>query len=468
MEKTTMGLSDTTTGTTGTILISSMSSTPQPSTTSAPASSSAAAVADAAATSNDCCSPSSRQQTDSSSSPPRKSPRAEITTATATAMASRNGLSLESLPLEVIHQIFSLLTLTDLTSLRLTSRPLCSSATANPHWRHHFTNLLPAHAALLDVAAIPPSAWSFAHVPDGYFRAYTTLVRTAREDWLHSDQDLKGTLWMVLFKAFLKEGGARSDDPNYHTLIEMRADCTSIPLEGQPLNSSSWYVDGRPSLRFPCYPPNVPSRDPFTWCRIMQHVSVLMLTDSPDLLENLVHLNTSILNASNLPEAQRDARIKTLQEANDAVLENRKKGFSDRLKTLHLLRSERNSSTSGGGYSNAELPELDGVVNGSGSAAAAAAANEEESDWSHDNGDGDEEEWSDGEGGGGEYSYIFGECVLFQHIQQQHARQNTTLAAASPAESSSSGEGAGPAVESSLEGQFVGGTAVVDEDSAGQ
>lgn len=54
---------------------------------------------------------------------------------------------------------------------------------------------------------------------------------------------------MVLFKAFLKEGGARSDDPNYNTLIEMRADRTSCPLEGLPLNASSWYVDGRPSLR---------------------------------------------------------------------------------------------------------------------------------------------------------------------------------------------------------------------------
>ncbi|RPB07837.1 hypothetical protein P167DRAFT_495186 [Morchella conica CCBAS932] len=281
-------------------------------------------------------------------------------------MASGNGLSLESLPLEVIHQIFSLLTPTDLASLRLTSHALRSSATSNPHWRRHFTDLLPAHAALLDVAAIPPSAWSFAHAPDGYFRAYTTLVRTAREDWLHSDQDLKGTHWMVLFKAFLKEGGARSDDPNFHTLIEMRADCTSCPLEGLPLNTSSWYVDGRPSLRFPCYPPNVPSRDPFTWCRIMQH--------------NLLHLNTTILTASNLPEAQRDARIKTLQEASDAVLENRKKGFFDRLKMLHLLRSERNSSTSGGGCSNAELPEPDGVVSGSGSGTAAAvavAANEE-------------------------------------------------------------------------------------------
>lgn len=56
--------------------------------------------------------------------------------------------------------------------------------------------------------------------------------------------------------------------------------------------------------------------------------------------------------------------------------------------------------------------------------------------------------------------------MLFQHIEQQHALQNTTLAA-SPAESSSSGEGEA-AAESSLEGQFVGGTAVVDEDSARQ
>lgn len=171
---------------------------------------------------------------------------------------------------------------------------------------------------------------------------------------------------MVLFKAFLREGGARSDDPNYHTLVEMRADCTSIPLEGLPLNSSRWYVDGRPSLRFPCYPPNVPSRDPFTWCRIMQHVSVLMLTDSPDLLENLIHLNTSILEASKLPGAQ--ARIKMLKDITDKILEDRKKDFFSRLKRLHHLRSDRNSSNSGG-CSNAELPELDGVVNGAGPAA---------------------------------------------------------------------------------------------------
>lgn len=98
----------------------------------------------------------------------------------------------------------------------------------------------------------------------------------------------------------------------------------------------------------------------------MQHVSVLMLTDSPDLLENLINLNTSILEASKLPGAQ--ARIKMLKDITDKILEDRKKDFFSRLKRLHHLRSDRNSSNSGG-CSNAELPELDGVVNGAGPAA---------------------------------------------------------------------------------------------------
>lgn len=76
------------------------------------------------------------------------------------------------------------------------------------------------------------------------------MVRVARNEWLWTEEQLKGTTWMVFFKAFLKEGGARGDgDGSWHALVEMRPDLTCHPLEGLPLNISSWYVDVRRSLR---------------------------------------------------------------------------------------------------------------------------------------------------------------------------------------------------------------------------
>lgn len=150
----------------------------------------------------------------------------------------------------MIHHVFSLLSTRDLTLLRLTSHSMLSAATANTHWRRHFfDSLLPSHAALTDISSIAHSQWAFQLVPDGWFRAYITVIRIAREDWLHTDEELKGSTWMLFFKSFLREGGASSDDAAAHALVELTHELTSVPIEGLPLRGSSWYVDQNKFLR---------------------------------------------------------------------------------------------------------------------------------------------------------------------------------------------------------------------------
>ncbi|PUU74046.1 hypothetical protein B9Z19DRAFT_1103681 [Tuber borchii] len=236
-----------------------------------------------------------------------------------------NGLSLEKLPLEVIHHVFSLLSTRDLTLLRLTSHSMLSAATANTHWRRRFfDSLLPSYAALTDISSIAHNQWAFQLVPDGWFRAYITVIRIAREDWLHTNEELKGSTWMVFFKSFLREGGAKSDDAAAHALVELTHDLTSVPIEGLPLRGSSWHVDQNKSLRFSAYPPIVPSRDPHTW--------------------SLSVLNTTILEESNtaglIDEDKRQALESSVRDSLQAIQDRRKSELSARFRKLHLLRSE--------------------------------------------------------------------------------------------------------------------------------
>ncbi|CAZ79338.1 unnamed protein product [Tuber melanosporum] len=246
------------------------------------------------------------------------------------------GLSLEKLPLEVIHQVFSLLSPQDLTSLRLTSRSILPAATANTHWRHHFFDgLLSSHAALIDISSIARDQWAFQLVPDGWFRAYTTLIRIANEDWLRTEEELKGSTWTVFFKMYLREGGASSDDETGHALVELTHDLTSNRIEGLPLRSSSWYVDQKKTLRFSGYPPIVPSRDPHTWYAL-----------------NV--LNTAILEESNtaglIDEDKRQALESGVHDSLRAAQEKRKNELPARLRELHLLRSSARERSMNCGY----------------------------------------------------------------------------------------------------------------------
>ncbi|CUS14710.1 unnamed protein product [Tuber aestivum] len=267
-----------------------------------------------------------------------------------------NGLSLEKLPLEVIHQVFSFASPRDLISLRLTSHSIRSTATANTHWRRHFfDSLLSSHAVLTDdISSIAHDLWAFRLVPDGWFRAYSTVMRVAREDWLRTDEQLKGSTWTVFFKSFLREGGASADDATPHALVELTHDSTSIILEGLPLRGGPWHVDQNKTLRFSGYPPIVPSRDPHTWCRVMQHVSVLMLADSPEFLDALNVLNAEILEESSaaglIDMDKRQALESGLRDSLQTVGEKRKSELSARLRNLHLLRSSAMEQSMNYGY----------------------------------------------------------------------------------------------------------------------
>lgn len=120
------------------------------------------------------------------------------------------------------------------------------------------------------------------------------------------------------------------------------------------------------------YPPFVTSRDPQTWCRIMEHVSVLMVSDSPEFLETLVELNTTILaeaaQRGSITAETRDSRAAELAVVVEQTLEARKAGLIERLRRLHFERCcggggggsgsrSSSSSGSGSGSGNADNPQ---------------------------------------------------------------------------------------------------------------
>lgn len=73
-------------------------------------------------------------------------------------------------------------------------------------------------------------------------------MRTARTEWLQTNEQLQGSTWTVFFKAFLPGDGGGGDGA-WHALVELRPDLTCHPLEGLPLNVTRWYVDGKRYLR---------------------------------------------------------------------------------------------------------------------------------------------------------------------------------------------------------------------------
>jgi hypothetical protein len=118
---------------------------------------------------------------------------------------------------------------------------LIGPSTSPSLWRSNFLSLLPRYGALLDVASIPPHLWSFSLSHNGWFRAYSLLNRIGNTRWLRTEEDLKDSQWIVLFKGFLREGGGGDDDG--HALVDMRTDLTCSVIEGLPLITMPWYVD---------------------------------------------------------------------------------------------------------------------------------------------------------------------------------------------------------------------------------
>lgn len=94
------------------------------------------------------------------------------------------------------------------------------------------------------------------------------------------------------------------------------------------------------------YPDLIPFRDPHTWCRMMQHVVVVMSSDAPEFLEALVELNTVALAEAVqygiISAETRESRANELEVVVEEILAARKAEIMERLRCLCL---ERNRGT---------------------------------------------------------------------------------------------------------------------------
>ncbi|KAL7273480.1 hypothetical protein RUND412_003655 [Rhizina undulata] len=263
-------------------------------------------------------------------------------------------LSLEKLPLEVLLEILVYLSPRDLFSLRLTSHSLHLPASSNLLWRQHLLGLLNVHGALLDILSIPQKLWAFSLLHNGWFRAYSILHRVARGEWLFSDKDIIGSTWMVFFKSHLKEHGRPTskdgsvisveEAKRWHALIEFSEDGTFKAVDGLPLREGSWSVD-KGMLHVTPYPPSFPSRDPKTWCRVLQTFSVLLIMDAPEFLGSLVDLNSEVLREAVrkriISREEKETRERALEEARRRKLMDEKDDdLARRLRGLWSFRRE--------------------------------------------------------------------------------------------------------------------------------
>lgn len=146
----------------------------------------------------------------------------------------------------VIQQIFSYLPTSDLASVRQCSSYLSLYATSNHLWQSRCQALWRRYVTLQDCRAIPAKLWSFSCVPNGWFRAYITIIRIARDDWLTCDDDLKRNVFMVFFKSHL---GDNVGAEHWHALVKFEEDGMVHPIDGLPLYSNVWSVDEMKTLR---------------------------------------------------------------------------------------------------------------------------------------------------------------------------------------------------------------------------
>jgi hypothetical protein len=142
----------------------------------------------------------------------------------------------------VLHHVLSNLNAPELARVRGVSVRLRDLATSNPHWRRVLlSDLVPAYAALNDIASIPSRAWAFSLAYDGWFRAYCEVQRKIREPWLRVDADLVDGPWMVYFKHHLADNDqAGIEEP--HMLITYRADNIAVSISGVPLGPRRWWL----------------------------------------------------------------------------------------------------------------------------------------------------------------------------------------------------------------------------------
>jgi hypothetical protein len=92
------------------------------------------------------------------------------------------------------------------------------------------------HAAMMDVLALRPTALAFSESPRGWFRAYILIQYTVHTNWLLSENDISGSMWLLWFRHSLT--GVGVGNQQYHAVIEWTHDRTVKAISGLPLRTS--------------------------------------------------------------------------------------------------------------------------------------------------------------------------------------------------------------------------------------
>lgn len=87
------------------------------------------------------------------------------------------------------------------------------------------------------------------------------------------------------------------------------------------------------------YPPNIPSRDPNTWCRIMQHVQVLMISDAPEFFTAILELDRSIRAEVFQGGDMTDQRAAEIEKVRSEWTEKQKSDPEERMSNLLAARA---------------------------------------------------------------------------------------------------------------------------------
>ncbi|RPA84056.1 hypothetical protein BJ508DRAFT_413074 [Ascobolus immersus RN42] len=245
--------------------------------------------------------------------------------------------SVSCLPIEVVHHILGHLSPRELLVVRQLTRTLNHFSTVNHLWQPHTLELIQARPVLFDLRQVPPSAWSFSHSPDGWFRAYLTIMKTSKSGWVPTEDGIRNTCWSVHFTG-LDLVDEIPEKPQ--AICRFDSDGIVYVIDGHLLEPHKWWIENG-AVRVPAYPALRPSRGKYTWGRVLTHSGVHMLSTSADFLENLLRLHLEILEASSLiPAQEKESMTEELEWAlrNIRASERDTSVMIRRIEELHFVR----------------------------------------------------------------------------------------------------------------------------------
>jgi hypothetical protein len=288
----------------------------------------------------------------------------------------------------VVHHILSYLSVHELLAVRQLTRTLNRITTVNHLWQPHVQQLIHARPILSDLRQILPTAWSFSHAADGWFRAYLNILQTAKSDWVPTEDNIKNTSWTV---HFIGMDLVREIPEQPQSIARFESDGMVHTVAGHLLESNKWWIVNEtvrgkvPTQRRPLwvfanngfevlgYPPLKPSRDIYTWGRILKHIQVLMLSTAPKFLENLLLLHNEILESTaSITTEERTEMEKAMESSLSDIraMEQDPSVTLSRLEELHFARrqalrlqyqiiDEPSSQTASNGFNEYEMVDFD-------------------------------------------------------------------------------------------------------------